>query len=116
MRAKIVSNNEISRQTQRSGGVRSLAAKARKMLSIVTGPKVDQATFDARSAECERCGFLKRRKAKQYCRACGCPNWHLAELSVKLWFAELECPEGRFESVSKRISGQSKAYPDAPDR
>ncbi|HNO80556.1 MAG TPA: hypothetical protein PKN33_21115 [Phycisphaerae bacterium] len=38
-------------------------------------------------------------------RACGCPNWHLAELSVKLWFAELECPEGRFESAIDQRSG-----------
>jgi hypothetical protein len=81
--------------------VRTLAAKAKKMLSIVTGPKVDQATFDARSAKCDQCRFLKRRKTKRYCGACGCPNWHLAELSVKLWFAELECPEGRFGSVGQ---------------
>ena len=101
MRAKIVSNNEIGHQDSSQGAIRTLAAKARKMLSIVTGPKVDQATFDARSAACDQCRFLKLRKAKRYCGACGCPNWHLAELSVKRWFAELECPEGKFAAVGK---------------
>ena len=73
---------------------RSLPAKIVAFFTAVTGPRVDQATFDRRLALCRsgKCGHLMRHKGGEYCGACGCGKWRLAELSKKLWFARLECP------------------------
>jgi len=69
---------------------------AMKMIRTVVGPRADKATFDKRMATCRACVKRKERAGKLYCGSCGCAQWPLAELDKKLWFANLECPLGRF--------------------
>jgi ribosomal protein L37E len=72
--------------------------KLKSFVSAVTGPKASDATFEQRVAECRRCEHKRDRGEKEYCGACGCPAWKLAELSTKLRFANLECPLGKWSS------------------
>ncbi|HON94106.1 MAG TPA: hypothetical protein PKZ07_21210, partial [Sedimentisphaerales bacterium] len=38
------------------------------------------------------CGHLVTKDKNEYCGACGCPKWRLAELKTKLRFAQIRCP------------------------
>lgn len=70
--------------------------KVQRFIDAVTGPACSEEEYDSRLAICRAntCGQLRARENRLYCGACGCPNWHLAELHVKLRFADLECPLG----------------------
>ncbi|MCK4658084.1 MAG: hypothetical protein KAV82_01055 [Phycisphaerae bacterium] len=67
-------------------------AKVKQFVRTVSGPKVTRRVFDARMAKCACCPQHRMTAGKHYCGACGCPNWRLAELAHKLWWARLECP------------------------
>ncbi len=71
-------------------------AKVGRFLTAVTGPHVSDEAFEQRLAACSAntCGKLRVDGEKRYCGACGCGKWRLAELSTKLRFARLECPQG----------------------
>jgi hypothetical protein len=62
----------------------------------VTSGRCDDATYHRRLAVCASCEHAKHEGEKLYCRACGCPEWSLAELHTKLRFARVVCPRGKF--------------------
>jgi hypothetical protein len=83
---------KVQRETERKG----FASRVFSFLTAVTGPHVADEVFARRLAACtaNTCGKLKTDGEKRYCGACGCGKWRLAELSTKLRFARLECPQG----------------------
>jgi len=78
--------------------VAETAGKAAEFLGAVTGPRVDEAVFQNRLAICRACPHRREDAGHEYCDTCGCPNWKLARLDVKLRFANLACPTGRWEA------------------
>lgn len=75
----------VRRKTRREKVIAFIAA--------VTGPMADDEQYQARLAICMSniCGHLKYVKTKNYCGACGCRKWWLAELTTRLRFLDQEC-------------------------
>jgi len=73
-----------------------MIGKAVEFTSTVTSGRVPREVYEARLAACGSCEHVHRDGDRLYCRACGCPEWSLAELHKKLWFARLRCPKGKF--------------------
>jgi hypothetical protein len=73
---------------------KTLRQRARAFIAAVAGPPASDEQYHVRMTTCQSntCGHLKPDAGKLYCGACGCPHWKLAELTVKLRFADLECP------------------------
>lgn len=67
-------------------------ARVLSFLSAVTGPRCDDDEYRRRISACIACDAVKHEDARQYCGACGCGSWRLAELETKLRFQNLECP------------------------
>jgi hypothetical protein len=70
--------------------------QAIELASTVTSGRVPREVHETRLAACNSCEHVHRNGYRLYCHACGCPEWFLAELHKKLWFARLRCPKGRF--------------------
>lgn len=60
--------------------------------TAVTGPRCTDDQFESRLSICRVCEFRRVDGEKEYCGACGCPQWRLSELSTKLRFSNLSCP------------------------
>lgn len=74
--------------------------KVSSLMRAVSGPRASEDVYQARLALCRACEYLKADGSKEYCGACGCGKWKLAQLSVKLKFAQLECPAGKWGASS----------------
>ena len=76
---------------------------ANEFLLTVTGGRCTADIYNKRKRICKsnKCGFLKKNKGNIFCGACGCPQWSMAELNNKLWFAKLRCPAGFFGRAAK---------------
>lgn len=95
---------DMPRRRRRSRLARWLDRRVRfaklvgRFLVVVFGPRVSQNVFDARMAACTACSSMKQDDDSMYCKACGCWNWGPAELTRKLWWANLDCPKKQFRS------------------
>jgi hypothetical protein len=101
--ANLLPTDHVAREQARAEAVAQDARKIRKttlaekigtFLSAVTGPTVSDEEAARRLTICRtnECGHLVTKNANEYCGACGCPKWRLAELKTKLRFANLQCP------------------------
>jgi len=91
---ELPATSDRTEATKRQVKRKRITARVREFLGAVTGAHVPDDILALRLGLCESnaCGHLRVRGGKLYCGACGCPKWHLAELHVKLRFANLECP------------------------
>jgi len=83
--------------------VTRIITMAGEFITAVTGPRVDETTYQRRLAICRTCPHLREEAGHEYCGACGCPQWKLARLSVKLWLAELACPVGGWAAEARLL-------------
>ncbi len=78
------------------------AQKIRQFFRVTWGKLVVEDVFRERMVVCEKCPAVRRENERLYCGACGCWQWRLAELTRKLWYAKLPCPNNRFTPVTDR--------------
>jgi len=69
-------------------------------LRVITGPHIDDEQLGIRLTICRTCLCREQKNGKEFCMACGCPRYGLAELSTKLRFARLECPLAKFGAIA----------------
>lgn len=77
-------------------------SRVRSFLGAVTGPKAPESVSAERLEVCRGCAYKRDDKGKEYCTACGCGKWPLAELSTKLTYANLECPHLKWGKWSEK--------------
>jgi hypothetical protein len=79
--------------------------RAFRFLQIQFGGTVDESAYMARMQACHACpnrAIVLDKAANphgEYCLACRCPKWRLAELTRKNRKAKWQCPDGRWDEM-----------------
>lgn len=54
------------------------------------------AQSSARTAECLKCPEFDLTPKNEFCKACGCLRWTLADLRLKRLMPKIKCPKGKW--------------------
>jgi predicted RNA-binding Zn ribbon-like protein len=82
--------------------------KVKEFLKVSAGPKVKEEVFQFRLNVCKTvrdgspCEYLKQKRERIWCGACGCGFREAAELNTKLQWARVECPAGYFDKINEK--------------
>jgi hypothetical protein len=64
----------------------------RAVWSFLRRGPVSLPKYSDRTDACMRCPELKLTLANEFCKACDCPEWALADLRLKRLMPNLKCP------------------------
>ena len=82
------------------------------MVKVLASPRVGDATYEKRMAECRACPHVTVVNKLHYCQCCGCPKWsgigEGSDLEHKNRHAAHQCPRDppAFGAWHKAPSGQ----------
>jgi hypothetical protein len=73
-----------------------LKAFVTAIFSFIRHGPVSLATYSQRTRACMTCMELKVTLQNEFCKACKCPEWSLADLRLKRLMPALKCPKEKW--------------------
>jgi hypothetical protein len=64
--------------------------------SLLRRGPVSLATYSYRTEQCMKCPALKLTLQNEFCTACKCPEWGLADMRLKRLMPALKCPDDKW--------------------